>query len=532
MSGAVPRRIHEFFGGLALPGEKDVSTAQPICIAPVPPLLVLPLRRHAGPPARPCVRVGDAVLRNQVIAEADGPRSLPVHASSSGRVIAVEPRPVAHPGGALNMCIVIETDGRDSPSSPALLPRGEKGAPQQADAQAFFPSPLAGVGAPQGWMRGQLPQILRSAGIAGLGGAAFPSAAKLEGAAPIHTLIVNAAECEPWISCDRMLMQERGAEVLRAAELLRTAVGAATCIVALEDDATCALQALQAEARAAAVDIAVLPTRYPQGSERQLFQSLMGRELPAGQRPTQHGVLVYNVATVIAAARAWTDRQPLISRIVTVTGPGVRAPRNIEARLGTPLSFLIELAGGYGDGAQQLQVGGPLNGYAVTRDDLPLTPAVNCVLVRPAHARPPAMPCIRCGECMPVCPSRLLPQQLFWHAHAGELEQAADLNLLDCIECGCCDEVCPSHIPLLQHYRDAKTELAARRQEQAEAAAARQRYQARERRLAAQAQAREAARQRKKVAISEKAAQAQPQDPVAAALARARARRSTAPKPE
>ncbi len=518
-------KLFGFRGGLHLDYRKALSTQQPIRVAPVPPQLILPLSQHAGAPAKPVVKVGDRVLRGQTLAQPDGYVSVPVHASSSGTVVAIEPRPIPHVSGLMAPCIVIDTDGLDQ-----ALPEPEW-TPVE-DVQALSPQALR--------------DLVRRAGIAGLGGAGFPSFIKLSPGRPVETLIINGAECEPYITCDQLLMAERADEIVSGVQVILQAIGAPHCIIGIEDNKPAAIAALrQAAQRDARIRVAVVPTRYPQGGEKQLIQALTGLEVPSEGLPLDIGLVVHNPGTARAVWRAVRYAEPLISRIVTVTGGAVAQPQNFEARIGTPMRFLIDLAGGYVQAPGRLLMGGPMMGFALPSDTLPLIKSTNCVLAAaPGELRPDddAMPCIRCGACQEVCPINLLPQQLYWHARGKEYEQARELNLFDCIECGCCAQVCPSHIPLVQYYRHAKTEIWAGDRDQRKADLARERHEARQARIEREEREKEEARARKKAQLAARKAEtptaeappaaagaaAAGSDPVAAAIAAARAKKAQA----
>ena len=493
-----------FPGGLLLDGHKSLSNQHPIRFAGLPARLVLPLRQRNGEITSAWVTVGDRVLRGSRIAGGEHSLDPPIHATSSGRVIAIEDRPIPHPNGISSRCILIETDGLDEslPTLPALDTAN--------------------------WSLAQVLERIREAGIVGLGGAVFPTAAKLlSGELTLDTLIVNGAECEPYITCDDRLVRERAEEVLRGAELLRRCLGCKTTLMAVEGDMRPALQALKAAQAYSNLDAILtvqVPTRYPAGGERQLIQLLTGREVPSGSFPAAIGVICLNVATVAAIYRAATLGEKLDSRIVTITGEGVQTPQNLEVRLGTPISFLIEQCGGYTDQAQRLTVGGPMMGYPAESDALPITPSVNAILVRraetPTITRNP-QPCIRCGACAEVCPASLLPQELYWHAHARQLKPALDHHLLDCIECGCCDAVCPSQIPLVSEFRQAKQAVHTEQQARDNAAHARMRFEAREARNLQEQRDRELAAQQRKAALGEAAS-----PKIQEALERARRKRA------
>jgi electron transport complex protein RnfC len=390
-----------------------------------------------------------------------------LHATVSGRVIAVEPRPAPHHRGKSTLSIVIASDTKQQRYA-ANLP---------VEYQALDPLRLC--------------EHIARGGIVGLGGAMFPTAAKLlQGRATtgIH-LLLNGAECEPWISCDEMLMRERAQDIILGARILCHALGAAHCTVAIENDmpdAHRALTAALAGNSATAIELAVVPRVYPAGGERQLITTLTDLEVPYDGLPSDIGMVCQNVGTAAAVARWIRDGEPLISRILTVTGSGVREPANLEVRLGTPMSSIIADCGGYVDGVATRIMGGSMMGVALPDDSLPVIKGTNCIIAATAedlHPRGAEMPCIRCGNCSFVCPASLLPQQLHWYAAAGDLGALERLGLMDCIECGCCDYVCPSQIPLAQRFREAKPALAAHVGSRQQAGLAKSHFEAREERL-------------------------------------------------
>jgi electron transport complex protein RnfC len=431
-------------GGILLPANKASSTALPIRRGFVPTKLVLALRQHRGNPASPVVAIGERVLKGQAVATAAAPPSAALHAGTSGWVRSIEELPVLGGNGVQpSPCVVIETDGRDE-----RLPE---------DRAPVWPSDAAAQR-----------EAIRLGGIVGLGGAVYPTADKLATPVDCKTLIVNGAECEPYISCDDMLMRENAAEVVAGALVLTDVLGAPRCIIAIERDKPQAMEAIEAAARALddpRLKLAEVPTIYPAGGERQLIELLTGEEVPSGRYPGEFGYVCQNVGTAFAVQRLRAAREPLLSRVVTITGGGVKTPQNVEAPIGTPIAELIELCGGYLDGVTRLIAGGSMMGFALPDDATPLTKATNCIIAALAdevRTDPYEWPCIRCGDCAMVCPSRLLPQELLVAAATSDHDALATLGLQDCIECGCCDVACPSHIMLTERFRVAKRASAAR----------------------------------------------------------------------
>lgn len=455
------RPLFAFHGGVHPAQHKRESTVSPIARTPLPPRLIVPLHQHIGERAKPVVRVGEAVRKGQRIGQAESYIAAAVHAPSSGIVSAIEVMNVPHPSGLPDLCIVIDTDGEESWIEHAPL-----------DYLAMHPS--------------ELRNRLRDLGLAGLGGAVFPTHAKLNlgRLTKVPTLILNGAECEPWITCDDMLMRERADEIIAGAKIMQHLLGSEQVLIGIEDNKPEALAAMRAACKGSAYEVIAVPTIYPGGGAKQLTQVLTCKEAPAGGRSTEIGVQVFNVATSYALARAVLQGEPMLSRIVTVTG-NVDNPRNYEVLLGTPIEFLMSLSGPRAD-TQSHIMGGPMMGFALPTIQAPIVKASNCIIATsPAlfPPPPPALPCIRCTQCAQACPVNLQPQDLYWFARGHEFDKAKRYDLFDCIECGCCDYVCPSHIPLVQYYRYAKSEIWARERDKTKADLARERHEFREHRL-------------------------------------------------
>jgi electron transport complex protein RnfC len=501
------RRLFTFKGGVHPPQHKQESTSRPVRPASLPKQLILPLHQHIGESAEPIVKVGDHVLKGEKIARAQGYVSAPVHASSSGTVVAIESRPIPHPSGLSDTCIVIETDGEER-----WIEHGPEATPYtEMDVS-------------------HLRNLIRTAGIVGLGGAGFPSYIKLNPAGgQIDTLILNGVECEPYITCDDMLMRERPEEIIAGAKIMRHALQAKAVVIAIEDNKPAAYAALVQASKEEKIEVVQVPTLYPAGSEKQLIRVITGKEVPSNGLPVQIGVVVHNAATATAVHNAINLGKPLISRIVTVAGDGIAEPCNLEVPFGTPMQHLLDQCGADNDAIERVIMGGPMMGFAMHTTDIPVIKTTNCVLAAThANVTPPSavMPCIRCGACADACPVELLPQQLLWYARSKEFDRTQEYNLFDCIECGCCAYVCPSNIPLVHYYRYAKTEIWAQEREKEKADLARQRHEFRLARIEREQAEKKARLAKKKEAVKPAPATDDKQAAIQAALERAQAKKA------
>lgn len=473
---------HSFSGGIH-PEMHKLSAADPIEDAGISSILILPMKQHIGSPCSPLVKVGDKVLRGQKIAKSEGYLSVPVHASTSGRIVKIEEHAIAHPSGMGMPSIFIEADGDD-----------------QAD------ETLAPI---TDW-RNVDPTLLRErarmCGLAGLGGAVFPTFIKLvqDRRFPIETVILNGIECEPYLTNDHRLMLEQASEVLDGMAIIMHMVGSSSGIIAIEDnkaDAAEVMQkALDKKEGMDGVRIEVLPTRYPQGSEKQLIYTLTGREIPAGKLPMHIGVLCQNIGTTKALRDAVILGKALTERIVTVSGDALPNPANLNVRLGTPIRSLFARQGLDDFSNIQIVHGGPMMGERLRHPDIPVVKSTSGILALSQDAMHAAHtvenPCIRCGHCSEVCPASLVPNLLADFCRSDQLEKAEDYQLFDCIECGCCSYVCPSNIPLVHYFRYGKGQISLGRRELAFAEASRQRSEGRDVRMERE-QAEKAARRSK-----------------------------------
>lgn len=422
---------------------KFVEKAAPLEKAALPKKVVLPMGMHIGAPCEPIVKVGDIVKKGQKIGDSKAFVSAPVHASISGKVTAVEPRP--WPGGGLMMSVVIESDGKDEVYEDINPPKPlDKLTPEE------------------------IKSIIREAGMTGIGGAGFPTHVKL--AIPpdknIDTIIVNGAECEPFITADHRLFLEHPEDVVFGLEAIMKAVNVEKGYIAIEDNKVDALESLnKAIAEKQGIEIVVLATKYPQGSEKQLIQAVTNREVPSGGLPMDVGVIVNNAGTCAAIAKAIKTGMPLIERITTITGSGIKERKNLLIRIGTPLIDIIEQCGGFKGTPGKVLMGGPMMGLAQSALDVPAIKGTSGILVLEKSDVKIFEPstCINCARCVDACPINLLPTRLAKLSEKGRWKDAEDYHAMDCIECGCCSYVCPAHIPLTQHIRIAKNAITALR---------------------------------------------------------------------
>ena len=517
-------KTYSFPGGVHPDDKKALSNTSVIQKPSMPELLVVPLRQHIGSDGICCVDVGDTVLKGQVLSQSSSPFSVPVHAPTSGEVVAIAPHVVAHPSGLTEMCVSIRPDGKDTWCE--LSPTTNY---SNVD-------------------KSQLIDAICQAGISGMGGAGFPTHIKTSTSKPVEFLILNGIECEPYITSDDRLMREHAWQIRQGLDILAHLIGPKAIIVAVEDNKPEAFEALNIACQDKKdYRVVSVETKYPAGGEKQLIQVITGREVPRNGLPADIGVMMFNVGTCYAIADAILHGKPLIERIVTVTGEAVESPSNFRALIGTPVSHLLSEAK-YNPKKQKVPkvvMGGPMMGFTLSDATIPVVKTTNCLLV-PAKKElvddNAERPCIRCSACADACPASLLPQQMFWHAKAKEYDKAEEYDLFDCIECGACAYVCPSEIPLVHYYRQAKAEIRLQRDEKNKAEKAKQRFEARKERLEREKREREEKHRKAKEArlaankAKEQNAEAvdnasntdvtEAKDKVAAALARAKAKKA------
>jgi Na+-translocating ferredoxin:NAD+ oxidoreductase subunit C len=510
-------KLFKFNGGVHPPENKAQSTQLPIGRLSLPEILILPLRQHIGSIPKVLVNVGDHVLKGQLIAEAEGTFSAAIHAPTSGEISDIRDAVIPHPSGLPDHCVFLKPDGKDE----WLTHQGQDW--QNTD-------------------RNQLIASVRLSGIVGLGGATFPTHIKLRanGKTGIHTLVINGAECEPYITCDDMLMRERAEDIVQGIKIAQHLLDAKTVLIGIEDNKPLAISAMQAATANTSFKVVVVPTLYPSGDARRLVHLLTGTEIPHDKRSTDVGIQVFNVATVHALHRYFNHGEPSINRIVSMTG-NVAQPQNFEVLFGTPLPHIVKAAGGVKSKATHFIMGGPMMGFDLPDENVPITKASNCIIAATPNLfapPPPAMPCIRCARCADACPVNLQPQELYWFAKSDNFEKAREYKLFDCIECGACSYVCPSNIPLVQYYRYAKSEIIADDKSKEAANLARERNEARLARIEREKQERAQKHAERAKAVKtapDKAAvansnadEASKKAAIAAALERAKAQKSAA----
>ncbi len=499
-------KIWDFNGGIHPPEMKTQSNGTPLRQVPLAQRFVIPLKQHIGAEGELCVSVGDKVLRGQPLTRGRG-KMLPVHAPTSGTVTAIAPHSTAHPSALAELSVIIDADGED-----CWIPR---------DGWADYRSRS----------REELIERIHQFGVAGLGGAGFPTGVKLQGGGDkIETLIINAAECEPYITADDRLMQDCAAQVVEGIRILAHILQPREILIGIEDNKPQAISMLRAVlADSHDISLRVIPTKYPSGGAKQLTYILTGKQVPHGGRSSDIGVLMQNVGTAYAVKRAVIDGEPITERVVTLTGEAIARPGNVWARLGTPVRHLLNDAGFCPSADQMVIMGGPLMGFTLPWLDVPVVKITNCLLAPSANelGEPQEeQSCIRCSACADACPADLLPQQLYWFSKGQQHDKATTHNIADCIECGACAWVCPSNIPLVQYFRQEKAEIAAIRQEEKRAAEAKARFEARQARLEREKTAR---LERHKSAAVQPAAK--DKDAIAAALARVKEKQAQATQP-
>jgi electron transport complex protein RnfC len=520
-------KFWHFHGGIHPPEQKEITSDKPIKHLPLPNQLILPLQQHIGSQGDLIVNVGDKVLKGQALTQSSNPMSVPVHAPTSGTVSAIKTSVIAHPSGLSQLCLFIDVDGEDTWKTREIC-------------QDF--TKLSQL---------QIINKIADAGIAGMGGAGFPTHIKVNTKPDIEFLIINAAECEPYITADDLLMCEQSEAIVDGIKILEKLLTPTAILIGIENNKPQAIKALQhATQYNEKIKVCVLPTKYPTGGERQLIKILTGKEVNSGSLPINSGIVVQNVATCFAISDAVINDIPLIRRVVTLTGRALSRPQNVWALLGTQVSYLLEQTGFVSEVVQAKSqknsppqnppviMGGPLMGFSILNEQVPIVKTSNCILAPSKIEMPSAfdnysneVECIRCGQCADVCPSQLLPQELQWSAKAKDHQQLMKLNLFDCIDCGACAYVCPSQIPLVQYYRVAKAEIRQQQQLDIKSEKAKARFEARKFRLEQEKVARqekhEKAAAARKVAMNKKSADGgSASSAVAAALARVKAKKA------
>ena len=500
-------KIWDFKGGIHPPEMKSQSNQSPIQQSELAHDFYVPIKQHAGTAGNVLVKEGDYVLKGQPLTQGDGLRTLPVHAPTSGTVKFIGKHVAPHPSGLTEDMIHIQADGLDKWR-------------EQFPLEEFFTLPVE-----------QLIDRIYQAGVAGLGGAVFPTAAKIQSAEKkVKLLIINGAECEPYITCDDRLMRDYTDEMLEGIRILRYILRPEKVVIAVEDNKPEAIQAIQQSLHGANdIELRVIPTKYPSGAAKQLIYLLTGMEVPSGGRSYDIGVLMHNVGTAFAVKRAVINDEPLIERVVTLTGDKISEKGNYWVRLGTPVDHLLAQVGYQYDERFPVFAGGPMMGLQLSDLNAPITKLINCLLA-PDHFEygepEPEQSCIRCSACSDACPVNLMPQQLYWYARSEDHQKSEEYSLKDCIECGVCAYVCPSHIPLIQYFRQEKAKIWEIKEKAKKAEEAKLRFEAKQARMEREEQERKARSQRAAEARREELAKQKGEDPVKAALERLKAKQA------
>ncbi len=500
--------LWDFPGGVFPAERKTLSNQTPIGKLPIPERLYVTVKQHIGVEGHLIVEVGQKVLKGQALTKSMNPFAVPIHAPTSGEIVAIDKHVSAHPSGLPELTVQMTSDQQD---------------------KWIQLSPLVDY---QNQAKMQVLAAICDAGISGMGGAGFPTHIKSSPKKDVDFLIINGIECEPYITSDDRLMREHAWQIRQGIDVLCHLLKPKHVLIGIENNKPEAIESMQVACRENPnYRVCSVPTKYPAGGEKQLIQVLTNREVPAQGLPVDVGVIMHNVGTCFAIADAVFSGKPLIERVVTVTGEAVEKPGNVWALIGSPVANLLA----HCDYKQAVQsqpniiMGGPMMGFSVTSEWVPVVKTTNCILAPTDNemAGNDEQACIRCSACADVCPASLLPQQLFWHAKAKELNKAQDYNLFDCIECGACAYVCPSEIPLVHYYRIAKSEIRVEQEEKQKSDKARDRFEKREVRLIAEQQARD--EKHRLAAESRKQAMANngnnSKDKIAAALARAKAKK-------
>ncbi|MCG8500953.1 MAG: electron transport complex subunit RsxC [Firmicutes bacterium] len=434
-------KILTFKGGIHPHDNKTATASVDIVTLDAPQTLIFPMQQHIGAPCEPLVTVGEQVKMGQKIADSKAFISAPIHASVSGKVIAIEP--VLHPSGSKVMSVIIENDGLDTVHE-SIAPKG--------DLSALEPKEIV--------------EIVREAGIVGMGGAGFPTSVKLSPPPDkkINHVIINGAECEPYLTSDHRVMLEEPEDVIAGLKIIMKVLGLDKGYIGIEVNKSDAIKVMeQHAAKEKGIEVVRLQTKYPQGAEKQLIQVVTGEEVPSGALPADVGAIVNNIDTCTAIARAVKTGMPLIRRIVTVSGSAVKEPRNYSVRIGTPFKALFEKSGGFREDPFKIVMGGPMMGIAQFSIDVPVVKGTSGLLAftEKEVTLQPEGPCIRCGKCLDACPMNLLPLYLNAYAVKDDLDKAEAYHAADCIECGSCSYVCPAKRHLVQTIRVAKQTIIA-----------------------------------------------------------------------